>query len=448
MSSDDAAVERLVLDVHRQVREEGALSNEALARALRRSALADTDRRRAARCLRDLLSRYRWIDFLLADVPVSRGRRGEVQRFVVSEWAAGRIQADYAGARLPEWDLRAVEARVAAVDRLPRVERIAVRFSLPDWAAATLVAEAGEAAEAVAEALDQAAPRIVRANTLLGPRDALAARLAAAGLENEPTPFASTGLRLEPFADVFHTDAFREHLFEVQDESSQLCVEAVAVPPGGFVLDACAGAGSKTLGLAAALKGRGRVLALDVHEGKVKDLRLRARRAGAHQVEARCTAETGWDEAAATFARRADRILLDVPCSGLGVFRRRPEMRWKIGPPELERLAGVQRDLLLRAGAALAPGARLVYATCTLRREENEDQVAFVREAYPDLELVRLAEIWGAERARPLTDPTGTFLKLRPDLHATDGFFVAVLRRGKRRDPAVAPLTPPNEISP
>jgi 16S rRNA (cytosine967-C5)-methyltransferase len=140
-------------------------------------------------------------------------------------------------------------------------------------------------------------------------------------------------------------------------------------------------------------------------------------------------AEGGWPADVAVFAARADRILLDVPCSGTGSWRRRPEARWTSLPTELDTLLPVQRELLDRAAAALQPGARLVYATCSLWRQENEDQVAAALARHPQLEVVRLAEIVGGALARAVGDADGTFLHLRPDRHGTDGFFAAVLRR-------------------
>ena len=159
--------------------------------------------------------------------------------------------------------------------------------------------------------------------------------------------------------------------------------------------------------------------------------RPRAGRAGAFNVTAEVVPEDHWPEAIATFAASADRILLDVPCSGLGSWRRRPEARWTLAPHDLDKLEQTQRELIDRAVLALKPGARLIYATCTLLRRENETQVEAALARHPQLELVRIAEILGKETATPIADATGTFLSLRPDRHGTDGFFAAVMRKKK-----------------
>jgi 16S rRNA (cytosine967-C5)-methyltransferase len=202
----------------------------------------------------------------------------------------------------------------------------------------------------------------------------------------------------------------------------------VAPPPGGKVLDLCAGNGGKTLALAAALANRGVVAAADVHERRLQALRERARRAGAMNLAVHELRHAEWPADLAAFAARADRVLVDAPCSGTGSWRRRPEARWGLDEAGLAALQRTQDGLLASAAAALRPGARLVYATCSLLAEENEERVAALRAARPDLELVRIAEILGGDAARAIADPTGTFLSLRPDQHGCDGFFAAVLR--------------------
>ena len=349
------------------------------------------------------------------------------------EVLAATITPDEAAARRPgpRWEqLLGLEAHLAAEPDPTR--RFGLRHSLPDDLAAALLAEHGEAAEALATALNQPPPVTLRANPLLAPRDEVAARLAAEGLHTQPTAHAALGLTLRARGEVFGTAAFRDGLFEVQDEGSQLIAELVAPPPGALVVDGCAGAGGKTLALAALMGGRGRVVATDSAPAKLEELRRRARRAGASNVQAvELEAEGALSAPLSALVGKADRVLLDVPCSGFGALRRHPEARWRRSLAELEALTAVQDALLERFLPLVRPGGRLIYATCTVLRRENRDRVEALLARRPELELVRAAEIWGKAKAAPLTDPSGTFLELAPHRQGTDGFFAAVLRRAR-----------------
>ncbi|MEY4674644.1 MAG: hypothetical protein RL148_2428 [Planctomycetota bacterium] len=336
--------------------------------------------------------------------------------------------ARFSPVELPWAELAAVGERIDAV--VDPVQRLALRHSLPDWAASELVARQGEAAEAVARALGEPAPRTVRANLLrCKSREDLAARLAAVGVQTRPTRFAPHGLHVDGTVALTELSAFREGWFEQQDEASQLAALAVAPPPRGRVLDACAGSGGKTLALASMMGNKGEILAIDVHAGRLEGLVERCRRTGVSTVRARHVEEETWSEEVEAFARKADRILIDAPCSGMGAWRRRPEGRWLMRETSFPSLQRSQAKLLRRSAALLQPGARLVYATCTLRSAENEEQVRSLLAEDAGLELVRLAEVLGAAVAGPISDPSGTWLSLRPDVHGTDGFFAAILRR-------------------
>jgi 16S rRNA (cytosine967-C5)-methyltransferase len=309
-------------------------------------------------------------------------------------------------------------------------ERFARTFALPPWFAAALQATYGVDAPALARVLLEPAPRTLRANLLrVADRDALARELEHEAVMTRPAQYAATALHVDGEADLFATAAYRRGAFEQQDEASQLAIAAVAPPPSGKVLDLCAGNGGKTLGLAAVLQNRGNVLATDVHEGRLQALRERIARAGAHNVQVAPIGEDEWPAAVQTFARAADRILIDAPCSGTGSWRRRPEARHAIRPDRLQALVATQDQLLRAAAAMLKPGARLCYATCSLLPLENEQRIEALRAHDPGLEPVRLVEILGGAVGRPLADATGTWLSLRPDRHGCDGFFLAVLRR-------------------
>lgn len=311
------------------------------------------------------------------------------------------------------------------------MRRFALRHSLPDWFAAAALAQFGDDAPTVAAALAAPAPRTLRANLLrVTDAAALAAELAAEDVPTRPGAFAATALHVDGDADLFATAAFARGAFEQQDEASQLVVAATAPPPGGKVLDLCAGSGGKTLALAAALHNRGEVLATDVHPGRLDALRQRLRRAGAHDVRVVALTEAaGLPPAVSAFAAAADRILVDAPCSGTGSWRRRPEARWGVGAGDLAALRRTQDALLDRAAALLRPGARLVYSTCSLLADENERRIDALLARDPGLQAVRLAEILGGATAAAIGDASGTFLSVRPDRHGCDGFFAAVLRR-------------------
>lgn len=282
-------------------------------------------------------------------------------------------------------------------------EPLAERWSLPDWLAALFVRELGaQGAAAFAGAISVPGPVCLRANTLRCTREELAARLAAEGLATRPTALARDGLLvLTPRPNLLALESARAGLFEAQDEGSQLLGELVEAQPGDTVLDLCAGAGGKTLQLAAALQDRGAVWAHDIDEERLQRLVRRAAKAGASCVQV-------------SPPRAATRVLVDAPCSELGTLRRGPDARWRATESAAAAMPAVQRALLER-GASLAQ-RRLVYATCTLRREENEDVALAFERAHPEL-----------RRVPPAVCATGDgFFRCLPHLHGTDAFFAAI----------------------
>jgi 16S rRNA (cytosine967-C5)-methyltransferase len=285
-------------------------------------------------------------------------------------------------------------------------EGLADRFSLPDWLAALFVRELGsEGAAAFSEAICAPGPVCLRANTLRCTREELAARLGAEGLRTRPTLLARDGLVVETQRpNLLALESARDGLFEAQDEGSQLLGELVQAEPGETVLDLCAGAGGKSLQLAAQLQNRGLVIAHDIDQERLQRLARRAARAGASCIEVAAP-------------READRVLVDAPCSELGTLRRGPDARWRASEADAAQLPALQRALLERA-APLAR-KRLVYATCTLRREENEDLALAFERAHPEF------------RREPPTrcaTPDG-FFRCLPHLHDTDAFFAAIWHR-------------------
>lgn len=314
-----------------------------------------------------------------------------------------------------------------AMEGLSPAARVGVFGSFPDWLGARLIEDFGEEeATRLARALAEAPPTDLRSNRS---RDELLAALAREGIGATPLPRTTFGVRLadEP-RDLFGSRAFQEGLFEQQDEGSQLVAELVAPSPGAVVVDACAGEGGKTLALATMMGGKGRIFACDVSEKKLETLRRRARRAGVTNITTVVLPREGALPAPLAGVE-ADRVLIDAPCSGVGTLRRNPEAKQRLDRSAPTRLAAEQRAIAARFLPLVRSGGRLIYATCTVLREEDEGTVDAIRALDEGLTPMRVVEVWGAERARGLTDDSGTVLRLFPHRHGTDGFFAAVLRR-------------------
>lgn len=293
---------------------------------------------------------------------------------------------------------------------------LATRWSLPDWLAACLVRKLGaDGAEAFARAVNRPGPIALRANLLRTSVEALKARLAAEGVPTRAGAHAHTCLVVEaPRANLLPLPAYREGLFEVQDEGSQLLALLVDAHPGETVLELCAGAGGKTLALAAELGNAGALHAFDVDASKLARLEQRARRAGVANLRVH--------RGTLPESLAVDRVFVDAPCSELGTLRRGPDLRFRLEPATFPALERTQRELLARAARHVRPGGRLVYATCTLRPEENEDPVAAFLAARPDFCLV-------PPTCLPEAFRRGPFFEALPHLHGTDGFFAAVFER-------------------
>jgi 16S rRNA (cytosine967-C5)-methyltransferase len=420
-------VRDLVLDLWTKTRIDWGFATDRLATAFRREkSLASAERRDVAETLYGMIRQLRRIDFALEGTQHA-GPAREHARYLAYRVLAGEIAPAAAAAELAgDWEAVArVDERIAR-ERDP-VRRLGLARSLPDWLARRLLADHGDDADALAAALNARAPLTVRANTLKTTREALAERLAKDGIDSHAGRYAATALVLDTRTNAFGLAAFREGLFEVQDEASQLVAEITAPPPRGVVVDACAGAGGKTLALGALLENRGRLWALDTSARKLAELTRRARRAGLSNHRAVTVYSDGYPDEVEALHGRADRVLVDAPCSGIGALRRNPEARWRLADEDIARLSAEQLAVARRAMGLTAAGGRLVYATCTVLREEN--QAVVERLLRPGWEIMRVAEIWGGERAAAVADPTGTFLTMLPHRHDTDGFFAAVLYR-------------------
>ncbi len=296
----------------------------------------------------------------------------------------------------------------------------AVRLEMPDWLL-PLLSPRLDTAELMA--LLEPAPLDLRVNLLKATREEAAAALAAEGLEATATPFSPWGLRIEGRRQVTTGPAFRAGLIEIQDEGSQLVAALTGARPGLRIADLCAGAGGKTLALAMMMQNRGQLVACDVSAARLDAAVRRLRRAGVHNVE-RHLIEAG-DKWSKRRAGTFDRVLVDAPCTGTGTWRRNPDARLRLTEADLAELLPKQAPILDQAATLVRIAGRLVYATCSLLSEENEDQVTAFLTRHPGFALVPLARAWeGGAPPNP-----GDFLSLTPARHGTDGFFAAVIER-------------------
>ncbi len=313
----------------------------------------------------------------------------------------------------------------------------AVRLSLPDWLAeraATL-----EDGEALFEALNRPAPLDLRVNPFKIERAALLeawSRGPEARWAPRPTPYSPWGIRIEGRPPVNRWSAFERGEIEVQDEGSQLLAMLVAPRRGEMVIDYCAGAGGKTLLLGALMRSTGRLYAFDVSAARLARAKPRFARSGLSNIVPVVIAEHK-DARVRRLHGKAQRVLVDAPCSGLGTLRRNPDLKWRQHPEALEALRRTQASILREAAACVAPGGRLVYASCSILPEENEEQVQAFLAGHPEFSLLGAADVLGERCALPGME--GPFLRLRPDRHGTDGFFAAVMQRAKAGGPAAAP---------
>ena len=348
----------------------------------------------------------------------------------------GEIAACFDGGRFQPEELTAAEAGMArrlsgGTLRHKAMPRAAAN-DIPDWLEPYLAQVYGAALETEMAALNAPAPMDLRVNPLKGDREAALAALAAAGLTPETTRWSPLGIRLKARAPISGLDIFRSGLIEVQDEASQLAALLAGARPGMRVVDFCAGAGGKTLALAATMRNRGKLIACDVAAWRLDRAGLRLRRAGVSNVERKALSSERdpWVKRHAPKGKEGgfDRVFVDAPCLGIGTWRRNPDAKWRSGPDDLAELVVRQRDILASAARLVKPGGRLVYATCSLLREENEDQAEGFLAAHPDFALYPVARAW-EETIRGACPGGDNFLRLTPAGHGTDGFFVAMFER-------------------
>ncbi len=305
-------------------------------------------------------------------------------------WRIFAVWCVLKGIQLPDWNqLKDVPKRriKGRFDELTKTRKF--RESIPDWIDELGISELGDTIwTKEIKAQNQQADVILRVNTLKIGKERLQKILATDDIQTQPVKGYPSALLLVERANVFKTEAFKKGFFEVQDGSSQLVAPYLEVEPGMRVVDACAGAGGKSLHIASLMENKGQIIAMDIYESKLKKLKIRAKRNGVHNIETRVIEST---KVYKKLLQKADRVLIDAPCSGLGVLKRNPDAKWKLEPEFIENIKQVQQEVLQNYSKMVKPGGKLVYATCSVLPSENRQQVDFFlnSELGTDFQLVK-----------------------------------------------------------
>ncbi|MFD1176176.1 16S rRNA (cytosine(967)-C(5))-methyltransferase RsmB [Paenibacillus puldeungensis] len=443
------------LQVLTAVEQEGAYSNLLLNGALQKSGLSGPDAGLATELVYGTISHLNTIDYLLGPF-VTKGLV-KLQPWVRSLLRISFYQLYYLD-RIPPHAvvneavniakkrghqgisgmvngvLRSVLRRkdeLKLPDNLPPVKRIALEHSHPEWLVSRWIEQYGEkTAEAICRANNEPPSVSVRVNRARINREDMIKQMKEKGLEAAPSPISLDGIIVHSGGNMALTPWYREGLISVQDESSMLVAEAVAPRAGMSVLDCCAAPGGKTCHIAEILGGSGEVIANDIHPHKAKLIQDHAERLGLGNVRTLSGDATKLNErfAPASF----DRILLDAPCSGLGVIRRKPDLKWAKTPEDVAEIAGVQEELLNAVSGLLKPGGVLVYSTCTIEPRENADMVAQFLHQHPEFELAKDDPNGWHQRPLDTADSRELIgLQILPQDYHSDGFYIARLVKQK-----------------
>ena len=371
-----------VIDSIRDIFNEGVYADKAVEKALKRDKRwGSRDRKFVAETIYEIV-RWKRLYAEIAEVKEPFDRNNLWRLFSV--WCVLK------GIALPDWNqIEPTPSRriKGKFDELSKIRKF--RESIPDWIDEVAVSELGEELwTKELAALNKQAEVILRTNTLNTTKEALQKELQDESIFTEFIPNHSDALRLVERANVFRTEVFKKGYFEVQDASSQLVAEYLDVAPGMKVIDTCAGAGGKTLHLASFMKNKGQIIAMDIYESKLKKLKIRARRNKVHNIDTRIIDST---KPIKKLYNKADRVLIDAPCSGIGVLRRNPDSKWKLQPEFLDNIKKVQQDILQKYSKMVKSGGKLVYATCSVLPSENQNQITefLVSESGKDFKLIK-----------------------------------------------------------
>ncbi|WP_019639073.1 16S rRNA (cytosine(967)-C(5))-methyltransferase RsmB [Paenibacillus fonticola] len=445
-----ASARDTALHVLTEVEQEGAYSNLLLNTALQKAGLTGPEAGLATELVYGTISRKNTIDYYL-DQFVAKGV-AKLQPWVRNLLRLGFYQIYYLDRIPPHAAVneavniakrrghQGISGMVNGVLRnvlrrkeqlqlpadLPPVSRISLEQSHPEWLVSRWIEQYGvETAEAICRANNESPPVSVRVNSLQISRDELMKRMEQQGLEVVPSRISADGIIVTSGGNMALTDWYRDGLLSIQDESSMLVAEAVDPKPGMSVLDCCAAPGGKTCHIAEKMGGNGEVAANDIHAHKAKLIKEQAIRLKLDNVQ---TLSGDALELPQRFAPETfDRILLDAPCSGLGVIRRKPDLKWAKTPEDIAEITSIQQRLLDAASTLLKPGGVLIYSTCTIEPSENEGMVKQFLERHPEYELAP-AQFAGQELNKA-GDKEAYGLQLLPQHYHSDGFYIARLMK-------------------
>lgn len=305
-----------------------------------------------------------------------------------------------------------------------------VRAELPQWLFDLIDAQY-EDAEVLYPAMMEGAPLDLRVNLLKATREEVLEQLSGSGVTAFPTPYSPDGVRLPTKPGLTQWPIYKEGKVDVQDEGSQLIARLLAPRRREMICDFCAGAGGKTLALGALMRSTGSLYAFDVNEKRLAGMAPRMRRAGLSNVHP-IAIRSEDDQRVRRLRGKFDRVLVDAPCTGSGTLRRNPDLKWRLSPDELERINRIQKSVLEHASRLVKAGGRLVYATCSVLKRENQDVVEAFLAAHPEWKLVPAAEVFATQGITfdaAQWERFGSYFQMLPHVNNTDGFFAAVLER-------------------
>jgi 16S rRNA (cytosine967-C5)-methyltransferase len=373
-----------------------------------------------------------WIEREGRGLPQDARRRLLAALVLIEGWSPRAIDEACDGDRFRPAPLAPMEKRLLEALPAEKIEHKDmppdVRGNYPAWLHPHLEAVFGRGLQREMAALCGTAALDLRINRLkVEDREKARAALAREGVDAARTPLSPLGLRLFERVPLGTLETFRNGAVEVQDEGSQLAALLADARPGMRVVDFCAGAGGKTLALAASMENRGHLVACDIAAKRLERATERLRRAGASIVQ-RVPLTSARDKWVKRHAQGFDRVFVDAPCTGTGTWRRNPDAKWRLGPEDLAELTALQAEILDSAQRLVKPGGRLVYVTCSLLAEENEQQVAHFLARHPAFTLLPVGPVWRAVIGTE-APAEGEMLRLTPARHGTDGFFVALIER-------------------
>ncbi len=387
-------VNSLALTLH-EIFKKDRYADKALEKVFKQNAQwGSRDRRFIAEGVYDIVRNYR----LYSDLAESPNNFW----FITGVWLVVK------GVEIPDWQEFKHLNPIYILDRKKELEAVpAIAESYPDWLWELGITELGQAWQHEAQAMNQQADVFIRTNTLKTNINKLADSLKKENIETIPVDGSASALKLVKRENVFKSNLFKEGCFEVQDAGSQTISEFLNPKPNELVIDACAGAGGKSLHLAALMQNKGKIISLDLEDWKLNELKKRAKRAGAFNIETRTIEK---DKTILSLHNKADKLLLDVPCSGLGVLKRNPDAKWKLSLESIDRTKKIQQEIISDYSKMLKVNGTMVYSTCSILPSENEKQVQAFLNEHKNYELLNQKTIL----------PSSGF----------DGFYMALIKKG------------------